>query len=156
MAKKSKKTSENIIADNRKARHDYEILERIEAGMVLAGWEMKSIRDGRAQLKDSYVKFLHGEPYLINAHISPLTSASTHVNADPTRSRKLLLNKKEMDTLRSAVDREGLTLIALNLHWSRHYVKAEIALVRGKKLHDKRRTLKEKALKREQHRFLRS
>jgi SsrA-binding protein len=137
---KSHKTS--YIAENRKARHDYHIEEQFEAGLVLEGWEVKSLRAGRAQLKESYVIIKRGEAWLVGAHISPLPTASTHITPDPVRSRKLLLHQRELNKLIGAVQRKGYTLVPLNLHWKKGNAKLEIALAKGKKLYDKRETEK--------------
>jgi len=127
-----------IIADNRKARHDYHIESQLEAGLVLEGWEIKSLRAGRAQLKESYVIIKAGEAWLVGAHISPLPTASTHITPDPVRSRKLLLHHNELNKLIGAVQRKGYTIVPLNLHWKKGRAKLEIALAKGKKLYDKR------------------
>lgn len=152
----NKDTGPARIAENRKARHDYFIEERFEAGMALEGWEVKSLRAGRAQLKESYVIVMKSEIYLLGAHISPLTSASTHVRPDPTRTRKLLLHRHEISKLIGSVERKGYTLIPLSLYWKMGKAKIEIALAKGKQLHDKRATLKEREATREQERALRS
>lgn len=146
--------SDRIIADNRKARHDYFVEERFEAGLVLMGWEVKSLRDGRAQLKEAYVTLNSGEAWLIGAHFSPLPSTCTHHEADPTRSRKLLLHDKELKKIFAAVNKKGMTIVPLNLHWTRGRAKLEIAIARGKKQHDKRQTLKERDWKREKDRAM--
>lgn len=143
----------SLIADNRKARHDYQIESQFEAGLVLEGWEVKSLRAGRAQLKESYVTVKGGEAWLVGAHISPLATVSTHITADPTRSRKLLLHAKELNKLIGAVQRKGYTLIPLNLHWKRGRVKLEIALAKGKKLYDKRATEKQRDWERQKQRI---
>jgi SsrA-binding protein len=143
------------IVDNRKAFHDYFIEERHEAGLVLEGWEVKAIRDGRAQLKEAYVVILSGELYLIGAHISPLPTASTHVRPDPTRTRKLLLHAEEIAKLVGKVERAGYTLVPLNLHYSRGRIKLEIGLAKGKKQHDKRESEKERDWQREKQRLMR-
>jgi SsrA-binding protein len=144
------------IALNKKARHDYHIDATFEAGLVLAGWEVKSLRAGKGQLTDSYVLLKNSEAWLIGAHIMPLTSASTHVIADPTRTRKLLLNARELDKLIGAVQQKGYTCIPLNLHWKGSHVKCEIALAKGKKDFDKRETEKERDWNREKQRMVRS
>ena len=144
------------IVENRKALHDYFIEERYEAGLGLAGWEVKAIRAGRAQLKEAYVIVRNGEVYLIGAHITPLTAASTHVNADPTRSRKLLLHAEEIRRLIGKVERAGYTLVPLNLHYSGGRVKLNIGLARGKKQYDKREAEKNKEWQREQQRLIKA
>ena len=128
------------IVDNKKAFHDYFIEERFEAGMSLEGWEVKSIRAGRAQIKEAYVTIRRGEVFLFGAHISPLPTASTHINPDPLRTRKLLLNAEEIKKLIGKVERAGYTLMPLNLHYQRGRIKCEIGLAKGKKQHDKRDT----------------
>ncbi len=135
------------IIDNKKAFHDYFIEERFEAGMVLEGWEVKAIRAGRAQLKEAYVIVRNGEVFLFGAHISPLMTASTHVNPDPVRTRKLLLKAEEIKRLIGKVDRAGYTLVPLNLHYQRGRIKCEIGLAKGKKQHDKRDTERERDAK---------
>ena len=152
MSNKKKKVTPGLIADNRKARHDYEILEKFEAGLALEGWEVKSLREGRAQLRDSYVLVKKGEAWLIGAHISVLNTTCKHTNADPVRSRKLLLSRREPNKLTGAIQQKGLTAVPLNLHWSKGYVKLDMALTRGKKSYDKRETLKERAIQRDQER----
>jgi SsrA-binding protein len=144
------------IVENRKAFHDYFIEERIEAGLSLAGWEVKAIRAGRAHLKEAYVVIKNGELVLIGAHITPLTTASTHVNADPTRTRKLLLHREEINRLVGKVERAGYTLAPLDLHYKNGRVKIEVGLARGKKQHDKRDTIKDREWAREQQRLLRN
>lgn len=137
------------IADNKKAYFDYFIEERYEAGIVLQGWEVKSIRAGRVQLKEAYVIVKNGEIFLFGAHISALTSTSTHVHPETLRTRKLLLNAAEIDKLIGKVDRSGYTLVPLNLHYSKGRVKCEIGLAKGKKQHDKRETEKNRDTQRE-------
>lgn len=156
MNKKSKKNSDtsSSISVNKKAFHDYIIEQRIEAGIVFEGWEVKSIRAGRVQLKDSYVVIKRGEAWLIGSHISPLNTVSTHVKADPLRSRKLLLHKKELKTLIGATQRQGYTLAALAMYWKKNKVKIEIGLAKGKKEFDKRQSLKERDWQREKARAL--
>jgi SsrA-binding protein len=144
------------IVENRKAFHDYFIEERYEAGLALAGWEVKAIRAGRAQLKEAYVIVRNEEVYLIGAHITPLTSASTHVSADPTRSRKLLLHAEEIRQLIGKVERAGYTLVPLDLHYSGGRVKLNVGLARGKKQYDKRETEKKKEWQREQQRLIKA
>ena len=143
--KKSKsKDDSSTIAVNRKARHDYFIEDEYEAGLVLEGWEVKSLRDGRAQLKESYVVVIRGEIFLVGAHFSPLKTASTHIHPNPTRDRKLLLNAREISKLIGATERDGYTIVPLKLYWSRGKAKLKIALAKGKKQHDKRQSIKER------------
>ena len=137
------------IADNKKAFHDYFIEERFEAGMVLEGWEVKSIRAGRINLKEGYVIIRKAELFLFGAHISALPTASTHINPDPVRTRKLLLHGEEISKLIGKVERAGYTLVPLNLHFSKGRIKCEIGLAKGKKQHDKRATERERDVKRE-------
>jgi SsrA-binding protein len=144
------------IVENRKAFHDYFIEERVEAGLSLTGWEVKAIRAGRAHLKEAYVVIKSGELVLIGAHITPLTTASTHVNADPTRTRKLLLHREEINRLVGKVERAGYTLAPLDLHYRNGRVKIEVGLAKGKKQHDKRDTIKDREWAREQQRLLRN
>jgi SsrA-binding protein len=143
MAKKSER-GENSIAQNKKARFDYFIEEKLEAGLALQGWEVKSMRAGKAQITDSFVSMRDGEAWLLGSHIAPLTTASTHVNADPKRIRKLLLNRREIDRLTGLVERKGYTLVALELYWNKNHVKVAIGLAKGKKQHDKRDTEKDR------------
>ena len=142
------------IIDNRKAFHDYFIDERFEAGMVLEGWEVKAIRAGRAQIKESYVIVRDAEIYLIGMHISPLPSTSTHTKPDPTRTRKLLLHGEEISKLIGKVEQRGFALVPLNLHFKNGRIKLEIGLGRGKKQHDKRDTAQAKDWARERERLL--
>lgn len=154
MGKKKTRTPSATIAQNRKAFHDYFIEERYEAGIALQGWEVKSLREGRAQLRDAYVIVRHGEVFLFGGHISPLTSASTHVQPDPARTRKLLLRSEEINKLIGAVDRKGYTLVPLSLYWKRGKAKLEIGLAKGKAKADKRATIKERERAREAERAL--
>ena len=142
------------IIDNRKAFHDYFIEERFEAGLVLEGWEAKSIRAGRAQIKEAYVIIKSGEIFLIGAHISPLTTASTHIHPDPVRTRKLLLNKAEISKLIGKVERAGYALVPVDLHFVKGRVKLSVGLAKGKKQHDKRETEKARAWEREKSRLM--
>ena len=142
------------IADNKKAFHDYFIEDRFEAGLVLEGWEVKSIRAGRAQIKEAYVVLKQGEVFLIGAHISPLLSASTHVHPDPVRTRKLLLQASEIRKLIGKVERAGYALVPLDLHYSKGRVKLSIGLAKGKKQHDKRDAEKERDWEREKSRLM--
>ena len=144
------------IVENRKAYHDYFIEEKFEAGLSLDGWEVKAIRAGRAQIKEAYVVVKDGEILMIGAHITPLISASTHVKADPTRTRKLLLHRSEINRLVGQVERAGYTLVPLNLHYSRGRVKLDLGLAKGKKQYDKRATIKEREWAREQQRLVRN
>ncbi len=141
------------IATNRKASHDYSIEERYEAGLVLMGWEIKSLRAGKAQIAESYVLIKKGEAWLLGAHISPLLSASTHVQADPTRTRKLLLHRKQIDTLVGLTERRGYTLIPLNLYWKQGHIKIAIGLAKGKKQYDKRRAAKDQDWERDKQKL---
>jgi len=154
MGKKKHESSDNTIAVNRGARHDYFIEDEIEVGMVLEGWEVKSLRAGNLQLRETYVMVKNGELWLIGAHISPLSSASTHVTANPTRTRKLLAHRNEIDRLVGMVERKGYTLIALSAYWSRGRAKMKIGIAKGKKAHDKRASIKDRDWKRDQARLL--
>jgi len=144
------------IVENKKAFHDYFVEERYEAGLVLEGWEVKAIRAGRVHLKEAYVVLKTAEPFVIGMHITPLNSASTHVHADPTRSRKLLLNAEEIRKLIGKVEQKGYTLVPLDLHYVKGRVKLAIGLAKGKKQHDKREVEKERDWQREQSRLLRN
>lgn len=150
--KKSNKT--DAIAVNRRARHDYFIEERLEAGLALEGWEVKSLRAGSAQLTEAYVNIRNGEAWLVGAHFSPLRTTSTHIQADPTRSRKLLLHRGELDRLVGAVERKGYALVPLDLHWSKGRAKLTIGLAKGKKQHDKRAANKDRDWARQKERIL--
>ena len=143
------------IVENRKAFHDYTIEERFEAGIVLEGWEVKAIRAGRAQLKEGYVIVRDAELYLIGAHITALPEASTHVNPDPTRTRKLLMHKDQIRRLVGKVEQRGYTLVPLELHYKGGRVKVEIALAKGKAEHDKRETERKRDWERERARLMR-
>src|SRR5215210_6685105 len=143
------------IVQNKKAFHDYFVEERFEAGIALEGWEVKAIRAGRTQLKEAYVIVSNGELFLIGAHVSALPAASTHVQPDPTRTRKLLLNASEISKLIGAVERAGYTLVPIDMHYVRGRIKLEIGLAKGKKQHDKRDAEKDRDWKREQQRLLR-
>jgi SsrA-binding protein len=143
------------IVENRKAFHDYFVEERFEAGVALQGWEAKAIRAGRVQLAEAYVVMRNGELNLIGCHISPLLSASTHIQADPTRTRKLLMHAEELRRLIGKVERAGYTLIPLNLHYKGGWIKLEIGLAKGKKQYDKRQATKERDWQREQQRLIR-
>jgi len=149
------KRSSSTIALNKKARHNYFIEDRFEAGLALQGWEVKSLREGRAQLTESYIVINNNEAWLFGFHISPLLSASTHVTPDPTRTRKLLLHRRELDRLIGAVERKGYTLIPLALYWKKGLAKLEVALARGKQSHDKRAADKDREWARDKQRLLR-
>jgi SsrA-binding protein len=142
-----------LIAENRKARHDYHFEDKFEAGLVLEGWEVKSLRAGRAQIAESYITIKNGEAWLIGAHISPLSTVSTHITADPIRTRKLLLHAAELNKLIGAVQRKGYTIIPLNLHWHKGRAKLEIALGKGKKLFDKREDIKRRDWERQKQKL---
>jgi SsrA-binding protein len=144
------------IVDNKKAYHDYFIEEKFEAGLALEGWEVKAIRANRAHLKEAYVIVKDGQLALIGAHITPLATASTHVHPDPTRTRRLLLHRNEINRLIGQVERAGYTLVPLNLHYSKGRVKLDMGLAKGKKQHDKRQTEKERDWNRERQRLLRN
>ncbi|MDY0403092.1 SsrA-binding protein SmpB [Sulfurovum sp.] len=140
----------NIVAQNKKAKHDYEILEKFEAGIVLSGAEVKALRAKRANLQDAYCRFIKGELFLMNAHIAHLETANKHFTPDTRAPRKLLLHKKELEKLYVKVHKEGLTIVPLMIYFNeRNLAKTSIAIARGKKLHDKRADLKEKTLQRE-------
>jgi SsrA-binding protein len=155
MAKKKGKTPDNVIAQNKRARFDFEFLESFEAGIALEGWEVKALRAGKAQLTDSYVLMKDGEAWLLGSQITPLDTTSTHVSADPTRTRKLLLNRKELAKILAATSQKGQTCVCTRLYWKKHLVKASIALARGKQTHDKRDTKKERDWARQKQRVLR-
>ncbi|WP_386686257.1 SsrA-binding protein SmpB [Lonepinella sp. MS14437] len=154
MTKKKIKAGSNTIALNKRARHDYFIEDEIEAGLSLQGWEVKSMRAGKANISDSYVIFNHGEAYLFGATIQPLSVASSHIICDPTRSRKLLLNKRELDTLFGKANRDGYTIVALSLYWKSAWAKIKIGLAKGKKLHDKREDIKDREWKVQKDRIM--
>ncbi|MBQ86603.1 MAG: SsrA-binding protein [Gammaproteobacteria bacterium] len=141
---KKSKVPDNIIVQNKKARHDYFIEDTFEAGVALQGWEVKSLRAKKSQLTDTYVLIKDGEAFLLGCHVTPLESASTHVVTDPTRTKKLLLHRKELARLFSATQQKGYTCVCTKLYWKNHLVKAQIALAKGKQAHDKRATLKER------------
>ena len=154
MAKKKPKVSDNTIAQNKKARFDYHIQDKFEAGLSLLGWEVKSLRQGKVQLVDSYVLLKNGEAFLLGTQISPLPSASTHFVTDPTRTRKLLLNKKELARLRAATEQKGYTCVCTALYWKGHLVKAQIGLAKGKQDHDKRSVEKQREWNRDKARIM--
>jgi len=144
------------IAQNKKAFHDFFIEEKYEAGMVLEGWEVKAIRAGRSNIKEAYVIIRSGEMFLIGCHISPLMTASTHINPDPVRTRKLLLHAEEIAKLIGKVERAGYTLVPLDMHYSKGRIKLEIGLAKGKRQHDKREAEKEREWKREKDQAMKS
>jgi SsrA-binding protein len=154
MSKKKPKISDNTIAINKKARHDYFIEKDFEAGLVLEGWEVKSLRAGKVQIRDSHVIIKNGEAWLLGALINPLPTASTHIQPDPTRTRKLLLHRGELSTLIGAVERKGYTIVPLSMYWIRGRAKIKIGLAKGKQKHDKRATEKERDWQREKQRML--
>jgi SsrA-binding protein len=144
------------IAVNRRARHDYFIEERLEAGVALLGWEVKALRAGRLQLAEAYVLLKDGEAWLFGAHVSPLVAASTQTQADPTRTRKLLLHRRQIDSLIGAVERKGRTIVPLAMYWKEGRAKLEIGLARGKKEHDKRADTRDRDWARERARVLKA
>jgi SsrA-binding protein len=152
--KKTKKPSGNMIAVNRRARHDYFVEDQFEAGLALEGWEVKSLRAGNAQLTEAYVNLKKGEAWLVGAHFSPLKTTSTHITAVPTRARKLLMHRHELDRLTGAVERKGYALIPLDLHWHKGRAKLSIGLGKGKKQHDKRSDRKDRDWQRQKERIL--
>jgi SsrA-binding protein len=154
MNNRKKKQSPGTIAVNRRARFDYAFEQRYECGIELLGWEVKSLRAGKAQLVDSYVLVKDGEAWLLGAHITPLSSASTHVVADPQRTRRLLLHKNEIMHIFGATQQKGYTCVATSLYWKGHKVKCEVALAKGKKAHDKRATEKDRDWQREKQRIM--
>jgi SsrA-binding protein len=156
VAKNDRDDGSALIAENRKARHEYFIEDRFEAGLSLLGWEVKSLRAGRAQLTESHVHIRKGEAFLLGAHFAPLNSASTHVITDPTRTRKLLLNRSELDRLVGSVERAGFTIVPLELYWKSGRAKLRIGLAKGKKQHDKRATEKDRDWERDKARVLRA
>jgi SsrA-binding protein len=154
MSKKKPANDSPLIADNRRARHEYFIEETYEAGMALQGWEVKSLRAGRAQIKEAYVFIKDAEAFLFGAHISPMPTASTHIIPDPIRTRKLLLNRAELNRLIGAVERKGYTLVPLEMYWKNGKAKLRIGLAKGKKEHDKRATEKDRDWQREKSRVM--
>lgn len=157
MSKKSSKKAKHAgstIALNKKAKHEYFIEERYEAGIALQGWEVKSLREGKMQLSESYVTIKDAEAFLFGAHITPLPTASKHIKTDPVRTRKLLLHRTELDKLIGQVERRGYTLVALAMYWKKGKAKLEIGLAKGKKLHDKRATDKDRDWARDKARIL--
>jgi SsrA-binding protein len=152
--KRKKKQAGRNIAENKKARYDFFIEESLEAGIALQGWEVKSLRQGRANLTESYAILKDGEAWLLGAHIAPLPSASTHIHPDPTRTRKLLMHRRELDRLIGAVERKGYTLVPLSLYWQQGRTKLSLGLAKGKKQHDKRATEKDRDWQRQKERIM--
>ena len=155
MTKKKAKVADNTIALNKRARFDYHIEDTFEAGVALTGWEVKSLREGKVQITDSYVLMKDGEAFLLGANITPLETVSTHFVADPVRTRKLLLHKKELAKILAATQQQGMTCVCTALYWKGHLVKAKIGLARGKQSHDKRQTSKERDWNRQKQRIMR-
>lgn len=155
-SKKDKKSNSNTIVLNKKARHDFILGDRFEAGIMLEGWEVKSLRAGKVQIRDSYVFIKNNEAWLSSTVITPLETASTHIHPEPQRIRKLLLNRDEINKLIGAVERKGYTLVATAMYWKKGRAKLEIALAKGKKEHDKRATEKDRDWQREKSRMLKS
>ncbi|MBD2859286.1 SsrA-binding protein SmpB [Spongiibacter sp. KMU-158] len=155
MSKKKTKPTSNTIALNKKSRHDYILTEKFEAGVALQGWEVKSLREGKGQITDTYVLLQNGEAFLLGSQITPLLSASTHFVTDPKRTRKLLLHRKELSKIIEATQQKGYTCVCTALYWKKHLVKAEIALAKGKKDHDKRETEKNRDWDRQKQRIMR-
>ncbi|MCU7880733.1 MAG: SsrA-binding protein SmpB [Candidatus Thiodiazotropha sp. (ex Lucinoma aequizonata)] len=155
MANKANKKSQGsaTITLNKKAKHDFFIGDRYEAGIALQGWEVKSLREGRVQIKESYVTIKDNEAFLFGAHIVPLSTASSHIHPDPTRTRKLLLHRSELRKLIGLVERKGYTLVPTALYWKKGMAKLEIGIAKGKKMHDKRATDKDRDWKREKERL---
>ncbi|AJR09773.1 SsrA-binding protein SmpB [Photobacterium gaetbulicola] len=156
MAKKKPKQSSNTIAKNKSARFEFAISDEYEAGMELQGWEVKAIRSGKVNISESYVFLRNGEAFISGVQITPLNAASTHVVADPTRTRKLLLNRREIDKLMGAVNRDGETIVALSMYWKGSWVKLKVGTAKGKKLHDKRADKKDKDWQRDKARIMKS
>lgn len=156
MAKKKGDTASNTIILNKKARFDFFIEERYEAGIALEGWEVKSLRAGRTQIQDSYILLKDGEAYLFGALITPLPTASTHIHPDPQRTRKLLMHRREINKLIGHVERKGYTVIPTAMYWKKGKVKLEIGLAKGKQAHDKRQTEKDRDWQREKQRIMKS
>ncbi len=154
MAKKpKKKPGSNTIALNKKAKFDYQLQDRLEAGISLLGWEVKSAREGKAQLTDTYVIFQNGEAWLVGAQFAPLPTVSTHFVAEPMRSRKLLMHDRELAKYQQAAEQKGYTVVATAMYWKQHLIKVEIALGKGKQMHDKRETEKERDWNRQKQRL---
>ncbi|MEC9248946.1 MAG: SsrA-binding protein SmpB [Pseudomonadota bacterium] len=156
MVVKKKSQQDSLISKNKKARHDFHIEDTLEAGLVLEGWEVKSLRASKVQIRDAYVTIKGYEVLTLGLLITPLSSASSHVETNPSRSRKLLLNKREIDKLRGAIERRGMTAVILALYWKKNLVKAEIGIAKGKRLYDKRATEKARDWEREKNRLTKS
>jgi len=155
MAKPKKKAGDDrLIAENRRARYDYFIEKDFEAGLCLEGWEVKSLRDKKVSMNEAYAIIQNGEAWFVGATISPMNTVSTHITPNPTRNRKLLLNKRELDVLIGSIERKGYTLVPLNLHWTRGRAKLQIGLAKGKKQHDKRADQKDRDWNRQKARIL--
>lgn len=154
MAKKKPQKPSNSIAANKKARHEFSLDKKFEAGIELQGWEVKSIRQGKVNITDTYVFLKNGEVFLLNAQIQPLNQASTHILCEPNRARKLLLKKREIDELIGAVERKGYTLVATAMYWVRNWVKVEFHLAKGKLAHDKRSDIKDRDWSRQKERLM--
>jgi SsrA-binding protein len=155
MAKKKSKTPDNVIAQNKRAKFDYHLEETFEAGLALTGWEVKSLRMGKVQITDTYVMMKNGEAYLLGAQITPLDTASTHYVTDPSRTRKLLLHKKELAKILVAISQKGKTCVCTSLYWKGHLVKARLSIAAGKADHDKRDTDKDRDWSRQKQRVIR-
>ena len=156
MSKKKKKIPSNVIATNKKSGYEYTFLEEYEAGLSLLGWEVKSLRQAKLDFNESYVFIRNGEAELIGTRITPLLSASTHINTEPMRPRKLLLHKKEITKLIGAIEQKGLTIVPRKLYWKAGKIKLLISLAKGKNVHDKRQTIKARDWERNKHRVLKS
>ena len=154
--KKNKTQSPNSISLNKKARFNYHLVEKFEAGLTLQGWEVKSIRAGKVNITDAYVFLRNGEAFVTNISITPLNQASTHVVCDPTRQRKLLLNRRELDSLTGGLDRQGLTIVPTAMYWKKSWVKLEIYLAKGKQEHDKRDNIKDRDWARQKERIMKN
>lgn len=154
MSKKKQKQPSNTIALNKKARHDFFLEEKYEAGMALQGWEIKSIREGKVNLTDTHVYIKDGEAFVTNCQIQPLNSASSHVVCDPNRTKKLLLNKREIDKMVGGVERQGYTIVATAMYWKKCWVKLEVYLAKGKQSHDKRDSIKDRDWQRQKSRVM--
>jgi SsrA-binding protein len=156
MSKKKNKTPSNVIAINKKAGYEYTFLEDFEAGLSLLGWEVKSLRQGKVQFNESYVFIRNHEAELIGTHITPLLSASSHINTEPMRPRKLLLHRKELARLIGSIERKGLTIVPRKLYWKAGKIKLMISLAKGKNVHDKRQTEKDRDWNRNKNRLLKT